>query len=163
MVRCGGMIVDNVISVVSVLISLIATVFAAFGLLQSKKYNKLSLDRQRKEATIHAYQILQEQVLDKLVIISEEEIQKVIVYKIESKEFLEIYNEYRALIARCEHFAVGVNNGIYDFEVLFELSNIHLVSLYKKLEPIILCARRSIDGKSAYKNFEMLVKRIEKR
>lgn len=156
------MTIDNIISLGSALISLIASVCAAVALFQTKKYNKESLERQRKEATIHAYQTLQEQVLDKLVIINKTEIHNVINYKDESKEFLEIYNEYRALIARCEHFAVGVNNDIYDFKVLVELSGIHLVMLYKKLEPIILCSRSAVDGESAFKNFEKLVNELEK-
>ena len=154
---------ENIVSVVSALTSLVASVCAAVALFQTKKYNKESLKRQRKEATIHAYQTLQEQVLDKFVIISKNEIRNVISYKDESKEFLEIYNEYRALVARCEHFAVGVNNDIYNFEVLVELSGVHLVMLYKKLEPIIMCARNTKDGKDAFKNFEILVERLDKR
>lgn len=156
------MTIDNIVSIASALISLVATVFAAVALLQSRKYNKFSLERQRKEATIHAYQTLQEQVLDKLVIINKNEIHNVIDYKDESKEFLEIYNEYRTLIARCEHFAVGVNNDIYDFNILVELSGIHLIMLYNKLKPIIQCARSATYGKDAFKNFEILVKELEK-
>ena len=156
------MTIDNLVDIISALISLVASVCAAVALVQSKKYNKCSLERQRKEATIHAYQILQEQVLDKLVIINKKEIYNVINYKDESKEFHEIYNEYRTLIARCEHFAVGVNNDIYDFNILVELSGIHLVMLYKKLEPIIRCARSATYGKDAFKNFEILVKELEK-
>ena len=155
------MTIDNIVDIVAAVISLFATVFAAFALFQTKKYNKESLERQRKEATIHAYQTLQEQVLDKLVIINKKEIHNVIDYKDESKEFLDIYNEYRTLIARCEHFAVGVNNDIYDFSILVELSGIHLVMLYKKLKPIIQCARSATYGKDAFKIFEFLVKELD--
>ena len=49
------MTIDNVVSIASALISLVASVFAAVALLQTKKYNKESLERQRKEATIHSY------------------------------------------------------------------------------------------------------------
>ncbi len=49
------MTIDNIISLGSALISLIASVCAAVALLQTKKYNKESLERQRKEATIHSY------------------------------------------------------------------------------------------------------------
>jgi hypothetical protein len=157
------MTIDNIVGIVSALTSLVASICAAVALFQTKKYNKESFERQRKEATIHAYQTLQEQVLDKLVIINKTEIHNVINYKDESKEFLEIYNEYRALIARCEHFAVGVNNNIYDFNVLVDLSGIHLVMLYNKLNPIIQCARSATYGKDAFKNFEILVKELEKR
>ncbi len=156
------MINDNIFDIVSALISLVASVCAAVALFQTKKYNKESLVRQRKEATVHAYQTLQEQVLDKLVIINKKEIYDVVKYKDDSKEFLEIYNEYRTLIARCEHFAVGVNNDIYDFNVLVDLSGVHLVMLYKKIEPIISCARSATYGKDAFKNFEILVKELEK-
>jgi len=156
------MTIDNIISLGSALISLIASVCAAVALFQTKKYNKESLERQRKEATIHAYQTLQEQVLDKLVVITKKEIYDVVKNKDEIEEFLEIYNEYRALVARCEHFAVGVNNNIYDFNILLELSGVHLVMLYKKFEPIIVCARSATSGKDAFKNFEILVEKIEK-
>ncbi len=154
--------INDVVSIVSVLISLVATVFAAVGLTQSKKYNKLCLERQRKEATIYAYQTLQEQVLDNLVKIDSKEIFDIVECMDDSIEFTEIYNEYRPLIARCEHFAVGVNNNIYDFSVLLELSGIHLVNLYAKLKPIILCSRKADDGKHAFKNFERLVDKLKK-
>ena len=83
-------IVSNVTSLVSAIASVIATVFAAVELSRSRKANEEIKDRERKEATINAYNNLQNQVLDKLVSFSAEEIED-LVENIDRDEFKKIY------------------------------------------------------------------------
>lgn len=155
-------IVSNVTSLVSAIASVIATVFAAVELSRSRKANEEIKDRERKEATINAYNNLQNQVLDKLVSFSAEEIED-LVENIDRDEFKKIYMDYKTLIARCEHFAVGINENIYDFEVLYELSGEHLIYLYKKVKPIIHYARKNCVNSIPFHEFEEMINNLEKR
>lgn len=72
--------------------------------------------------------------------------------------------EYKRLIscvARVEHFCVGINQGIYDQDVLFEMAAGYLDGrVYKLIEPII--ARRNsngkrCEGKDFYQNYHKVV------
>lgn len=154
-------LLSNIISAVSAIASVFATVFAAVELRRSRKANEEIKDRERKEATILAYNNLQNQVLDKLVSFSVEEIED-LVENIDRDEFKKIYMDYKTLIARCEHFAVGINEKIYDFEVLYELSGEHLVFLYKKVKPIINYARKNCVNSIPFHEFEEMVNNLEK-
>ena len=57
-------LVSNVISLISAIASVFATVFAAVELRRSRKANEKREIRERKEATINAYNNLQNQVLN---------------------------------------------------------------------------------------------------
>ena len=154
--------VSNIISFVSAIASVFATVFAAVELSRSRKANEKREARERKEATINAYNVLQSQVLDNLVSIRPQEVRDVI-ENIDCKEYRNIYDDYKALIARCEHFAVGVNEGIYDFDVLYALSGEHLIFLYKKVHPVIMQARENCSNSVPFQGFEKLVQRLERK
>ena len=72
------------------------------------------------------------------------------------------YDDARALIAKLEHFSVGVNSKIYDFKTVDALGGMHLVYLYDKVEPIIKRAREYEKHSVPYIEFEILIKRIRK-
>lgn len=152
----------NIITFISAIASVFATIFAAVELRRSRKANEERKNRERKEATIRAYNNLQNQVLDNLVSVSHEEVDDLI-KNIDRDEFKKIYMDYKALIARCEHFAVGINEKIYDFEVLYELSGEHLVYLYKKVKPIIIYARNNCNNSTPFHEFEKMVNKLKKR
>ena len=109
--------------------------------------------RQKKQDTIVAFNILQEQVLDKMTHYTKGRI-----VEISAHPRSDEYKELSALIARCEHFAVGVNSHIYDKKVVKRLSGKHFEYLYEKVCPIIE-KKRSIDKSDKhYDEFEKMVK-----
>ena len=155
-------LISNVISFISAFAGVVAAIIAAIELNRSRKANEERAIRERNEATINAYNNLQNQVLDKLVLIRPDEVGMVI-ENIHTAEFKDAYNDYKALIARCEHFAVGINEHIYDFDVLYELSGEHFVYLYKKVKPIIMYARKNCTNSVPFHEFEEMIMKLEKR
>ena len=155
-------LVSNIISAVSAIAGVFATVFAAFELRNSRKANAERTKRERKESTVSAYNILQNQVLDRLVVIRPDEVVTTI-ENLDDIRLRDAYNDYKALIARCEHFAVGINEGVYDFDVLYKLSGEHLIYLYKKVEPIINHARENCANSIPFCEFETMVTRLDER
>ena len=88
---------------------------------------------------------------------------KIFVEDIDEKEVHEAYDACRALIARCEHFSVGVNSGVYDFETTYKLGGTHLIYLYQKFLPIIENVRNDSKSDLPYSEFEKLYQNLFKR
>ena len=96
-----------------------------------------------------------------MVSIPEEDIEPLI-DGMDDPEFEKTYAEYCALIARCEHFAVGVEEKVYDFKTVNKLAGKHLIRLYKKFLPIIKETQECIGKEDYFKYFEKLINRLKK-
>ena len=118
--------------------------------------------REKEQATLDALNILQEQVFDNLNEYTFGEIKNIAEQwsaSIEAKnkfvennegtveDFWESHHEYDSVVdeyrkisgylARIEHFALGVNTGIYDAKVTERAATTYFVMLFKKLQPIL--------------------------
>lgn len=113
-------------------------------------------------STIAAFNDLQEQVLDKMVSYKDGEV-STYVDSLDQKDVRDIYDACRVLLARCEHFAVGVNCGVYDFDTTYKLGGMHLVYLYKKFLPIIENVRNDAKSDLPYSEFEKLYEKMFKK
>lgn len=78
----------------------------------------ITVRRNRKQATLDAYNCLQEQVFDRLNQYTPSEIREIAKNNRSSE-----YKTISGLTARIEHFCVGVNQGIYDFKTMYELAH----------------------------------------
>lgn len=135
-----------------------ATIIAAVELNSSRKSQEKKEDNNRKIATIEAFNIFQNDVLDKLAFCKSLDVIDTVENKA-NREFKQLYDNYRIQIARCEHFAVGVNNNIFDFDTVDKLGEAHL---HKKVEPVIESARENQSDSATpyYSQFEELKNRI---
>ena len=119
------------------------------------------LRRQRKNATLDAYNRLQNEALDPLYInYTKKKIQDII-----SKQTLDEYKEeYKCVgtyIARIEHFCTGVNLKIYDKKTVFELAEGFLNGTIGDLiSPIIEKKDRHFHG-GYYENTEKVLKWLD--
>ena len=110
-----------------------AAIIAGVTLTKSQKDQKDGLERQKKQATIDAYNKLQEQVLDKINEYKPAEIRKIAKDK-QSEE----YGVIGRYLARIEHFCVGLTNGIYDYETFYALAHGYFDSEQGLLMPRLL-------------------------
>lgn len=117
---------ETPLSIIAIVISVISGGFAFYTFFWTAR-------RDRKQATLDAYNTLQEQALDALNEYTAAEIKRIIEEK--NKE------EYRQLskcLARLEHFSVGANTGIYDKKTIYELAHGFLdVAIWYKLQPVL--------------------------
>ena len=139
-----------------------ATIVAAIALIKSNNTQRRIEQHQRKEAAIRNFQIVQEQVLDHLELINKYEVVDVI-RNLDRQEFKEIYEDYKVVIARCEHFAVGVAKEVYDFDTVDALAGKHLIDLYDKLLPVIRAVRKENGKESYFTYFEQMVNRLREK
>lgn len=139
----------------SIVIAVISAVFSIVTYVKTFLYEK-------RKATIECFNNLQNEVLDKFAGI-EKQNAKVILENINDERCQEAYDGYRVLIARLEHFAVGVNKKIYDFKVVDKIAGEHLVRLYIKIKPIIDQANKNEPRVKHYCNLVELVEKLNRK
>ncbi len=130
-----------IIDIISMIVSAGATIIAAIALVNTYQSQRDALIRERKQATIEAFNILQTEVLDPMVNIKKSEAKLAAERHLEADGDKEIYDAFRAQIARLDHFAVGICEETYDYETFCKLGGEHVMYLYEKVEPIITEAR----------------------
>lgn len=176
---------EIIISIIAVFVSIVTFLFTVMVTYRSEQ-------REKKQATLDALNVLQEQVFDNLNTYTFAEVKNVATQwqsSIQAKnrfindkqgtsdefwnthhEYDSVIEEYRKLsgyLARIEHFALGVNTGIYDVKVTERAATTYFVMLYKKLMPILAVKNNVTPTDTNMKNeyhteFSTLVKRIQK-
>lgn len=136
---------ETTLSIIAIVLSVISGGFAFYTFFWTAR-------RDRKQATLDAYNTLQEQALDHLNDYTGTEIKRII----EEKDKDE-YRELSRRLARIEHFSVGVNTGIYDKTTVYEMAHGYLdVAIWHKLQPVL---EQKHKGKQEeyYHNYRKLV------
>ena len=118
---------EMIFSAIAIIISVISGGFSLYTFIWTAK-------RDRKQATLDAYNQLQEQAFDKLNLYTPAEIREIA--KDSKSEEYKIVSNY---IARIEHFCVGVNQKIYDRKTVYALAHGYLDGpvLQRRIVPII--------------------------
>ena len=139
-----------VIAVISMVVSVITLINSIY----------LQLYLSRKKATVEAFNTLQNEVLDKLVF-DKKGNAELIVKNLNNADCIKAYNDYRTLLARLEHFSIGVNQRIYSFKVVKMLAGAHLVSLFQKVKPIIDKSNEHFPDNHNFREFVKLIGRLK--
>lgn len=148
---------DNLIIAIAAVVS---ATLAFASLVNTVIIQRKTAAENKKNNTINAYNRLQDKVLDYMAKYPKEQVEILVDDRDYEPEIKEAYDACRTLIARCEHFAVGVNTGVYDIDLVDDLGGKHLIYLYQKVLPIIDEARAH--DEEAYKEFEKMVTALAK-
>lgn len=118
---------ETILSVIALAISVISGGFTLYTFYWTAA-------RDRKQATLEAYNRLQSEVFDPINTYSPEEIEEIC----EDTKSME-YKILSGYLARIEHFCVGVNNKIYDDKVFYSLAHGYFDGhqLRKRIEPLL--------------------------
>ena len=137
---------EKVLSIIAIVISVISGGFALYTFIWTAR-------RDRKQATLDAFNILQNEAFDKLNQLTPAEIREIATHP-RSKE----YKDVSSYIARIEHFCVGVNTNIYDKTTVFQLANGYLNGpvILERIEPIIEKKKHGSE-KDYYENIHKVV------
>ena len=134
-------------------LSILAIIISAFTFLFSFYTFRWTARRDRKQATLDAYNTLQNEAFDKLNPLIPSEIQEIMKHTT-SKE----YNEVSGYIARIERCCVGVNQEIYDRKTVYELAHGYFdgKKLRSRMEPVIDQKNQGAD-KDYYENIHKVL------
>lgn len=118
---------------------------------------KKTVEHDKKQDTIEAFNRLQNEVLDKIVLTKKEA--RNIAAVVGSDE----YKTLSKYLARIEHFCVGVNAEIYDIDVLKRLAGKYFIGIFEKLSPLIEKKREINKTDKHYDEFERTVESLRRR
>ena len=133
---------EAVLSIIAIVISVVSGGFALYTFLWTAQ-------RDRKQATLEAYNRLQNEVFDKLNLYKPSEIREIC-----EDSTTEEYKEISGYLARIEHFCVGVNTKIYDRKTFYALAHGYFDGhqLRKRIEPLIDSKNQSKNSKEVFYN-----------
>lgn len=142
---------ETILSIIAIVLSVISGGFSLYSFVWTAW-------RDRKQATLDAYNQLQEQAFDKLNTYSPAAIREIAK---DSKS--EEYKTVSGYIARIEHFCVGVNQNIYDRRTVYALAHGYLDGqvLKRRMEPII-DKKQSNASEDYYENIHAVLSWMEK-
>ena len=141
---------EFVFSMLSLIIALAALFFSIWQFFAERRRN-------RSEATIHAFDELEAAVF------SDPAYKKLPTGDEALRFALSDQNEWNAAtlaLSRMEHFAVGVNCGIYDIHTLNRMAGGFLIDEYARWDPVIVTKRRRDPHQKHYDEFERLCQRL---
>ena len=152
---------NNVIDMLAAAIALMAFIFSLAQFFDEKR-------RARSEATIHAFDDLEQKVFHRQeykALLNMIEQQKVSKDALERVDFNpDDWNKLTEYLSLIEHFAVGVNCKTYDIRILRRLGKTFIINQWNKLEPIIDYKRKENVNVSTniYTEFEKMVNNLKR-
>ena len=142
---------ETTLSLIAIILSVVSGGFSFYTFIWTTH-------RDRKQATLDAYNQLQEQALDHLNYYRPADI-----VEIAKNPRSEEYKKISTYIARIEHFCVGVNQKIYDSETVYALARDYLDGAIKaRIEPII-DRKNQFGGEDYYENIHQVYNWMAKR
>lgn len=138
-------------------ISFVSLGLSVLSMLTSVVTYLKGLRREKQNATLEAFNTLQEQVLDEINTYTKKRVKE-----ISEAPGSEEYKTLSGYLARLEHFAVGVNTGIYDIRVVRRLAGRYLCGLQGKIDPLIQKKRSINHLERHYNEFETMMKKIRR-
>lgn len=126
----------------------------------AKQYNEDKLHDKRKD-TLDAYNVLQSEVFDKLYIDYTPSKIKKIAEHYKEPEYSHDYHVLGTLLARIEHFCVGVNTEVYDWKTVYELSHGFFDKTVRyRIAPLIE-RKEGFFGTDPYENTKRVFEKME--
>ena len=137
-------------------------IVAARQLYLNRKIAKMDFERRKKEATISfTYEILERvgklrQMIDKEY---DEEPVKIEEYQANTK----MQDTIREYLNIMERIAVGINSGVYDFDIYCRICGTSTAMYWKQLSHVIEGRRKELQRPEIYIEYERLVDRVIER
>lgn len=139
------------ISITSIALALVSAAFSVVTYIRTVFHD-------RKKDTLDAYNALQEQVFDKLNLITPKEVQEIAKHPTSPE-----YKELSGYLARIEHFCVGVNKKIYDRKTVYALAHGYLDGSQILSRISSLIERKNQNSKDFYNNIHTVLHWMNKK
>ena len=136
---------------------IIGVFFVTLQIRQQTKISRADHDRQKKQSTIEFYNSLSSDSYQFLDDIKGRRINSALVNS--DKDLRKSVIRY---LSRLERLSIGVATDVYDFDILCLMSGRYLQKRYNQFQKYIEEARIAKNAPMLYKEFELLIGRIEK-
>ncbi|MDR0219790.1 MAG: DUF4760 domain-containing protein [Lachnospiraceae bacterium] len=148
-------------------------IIAAFQLRQMKKSIKADHDRRRKQSTIEFFQMIHMDSdgflndsffkIKNPITDNDKDKKKITVEMIMEKKHEKLKKQTMDFLTGFENLAIGVNSGMYDFDVCYHLCGEHMILIYESLDEIIWHLRREIKSSDTFVDSEIMIEKMRKK
>lgn len=145
---------------IEVYIAIVALIISILSFIISLYYNWKDHERRRKQATIEYFDNLTLQLYEKEAIFNEQYNELGIDIAILDTN-VELHKKATEVLSAFERLCVGINTGIFDFDILDRMAGSYLINTYTRFSPYIEKKHRDTSQASAYVEFESVVNRIK--
>ena len=144
---------------ITLFLAIISTSISVFSIGFSMCTYFCAVVRERRQATLEAFNRLQEQVFDPLNLYMPKEIVEYAKHPTDKQ-----YKIISGYIARIEHFCVGVMDKTYDRKTVYKLAHGYFDShmLWSRISPIMEAKNNDFDKEDYYENLHNTMKWMEK-
>lgn len=149
----------EIIQLITNIFLIVGTIVAVIQLWLNRRIAQMDLERRKKEATISfTYEVL-ERVRELSEMIDDEYDDEPV--KIEEYQAsVEMQNTIRQYLDIMERIAVGINTGVYDFDIYCRICGTSTVMYWKQLSHVIEARRKELQRPEIYIEFESLANRV---
>lgn len=135
-----GVNMETILSIIAIILSVVSGVFSFYTFWWTSR-------RDRRQATLEAYNRLQSEVFDNLNLYAPADIRDSC---IDTKSVE--YKTISGYVARIEHFCVGLNKGIYDKSTFYSLAHGYFDGhqIRSRIEPVIESKNQSKNTKEVF-------------
>lgn len=147
---------------IEIYIALFALIISILSFVISLYYNWKDHDRRRKQATIEYFDNLTLQLYEKEAMFNEKynELEVDIAMLDTNAEMHKVAIE---VLSAFERLCVGINTGIFDFDILDRMAGSYLINIYTRFSPYIEKKHGDASQASAYVEFENVVNKIKEK
>ncbi|MBR5489959.1 MAG: hypothetical protein IKV79_01675 [Oscillospiraceae bacterium] len=144
-----------VADIIAIVISFIAFIFSLIQFF-------IERNRTRKEATIHAFDKLEESKnFIFLLSLSKSKIDSLVKSKMDCENCIDPqWEELSKALPLIEHFAVGINSKTYNIDILNRMAGNQMISLFYNCGTLIQYKRTGQGKEKNYIEFETMVKKL---
>lgn len=144
-----------ILDIITITISLVALVFSTLQFFFEKS-------RMRKEATINAFNQLEEnENIKKLFSSTKEQLDLYINNKkCNISDTDREWEDISCALSLIEHFAVGINNKIYDYKILNAMAGNHITNIFYLCKEIIDFKKQGEGKENNYCEFSKMINKI---
>ena len=156
----------NIADIIAVPIAIIGVGFLARQMYLSRIEDKSEHLKRQKEATLNAYNLVRDDLSERTGKIRKKLNLKDMYTKFTHNEVKKIHEDEKLRIEMpivlgiFERFSIGVQHGVYNRDLISDLSGNVFINTYRQFEPYIQDVRREF-GYNVYNGFEQLTKELE--
>lgn len=148
---------ENFVDWMAVVISIVALIF-------SMKQFYYERSRNRKEATIHAFdQLESNESIKFLFSCSKGDVDSFVIRRKQADNCIkDKWDLISGALPLLEHFAVGINSKIYDVETLNRMAGNKIITVHYNCSKLLQHKRVGVGNEKNYSEFEDMVNRLKK-
>ena len=146
------------------LVDWMAVAISIFALIFSMKQFYYERSRNRKEATIHAFdQLESNESIKFLFSCSQGDIDSFVKrHEQTDNRIRDQWDLISEALPLLEHFAVGINSKIYDLEILNRMAGNKIITVYNNCSKLLQHKRIGVGNEKNYSELENMVDRLKK-